>query len=268
MGDYTDYFNKIVTAAVNGRLLLMPDQDIATLNAPVGVHDGFPPETELEQNYQFLIAHGNIIAPNTGRPEVFFKAAYPNAYKDFWIASEMGARITSPGGLVVQEHQVPNRDKLISRIEAELTYFPGAFIEREKNCAITIALTDAADRMKAYNHLHRIAQEIARHDGIHIKSGAHPNNTHIELVPHGVDKGSAAEFFVSQTAFKDHLLVCIGDSEPDRDMMVVANDVDGISIGVGNFAPEIAHFSLKDCHAVQGFLTNVVAEVSRQLSLR
>ncbi|OFW87024.1 MAG: hypothetical protein A3B66_01940 [Alphaproteobacteria bacterium RIFCSPHIGHO2_02_FULL_46_13] len=263
MKNHTDCFNTIAQAAIEGRLLWMPDQDGATLLKPVGVHSGFEPETQLENDYQILIKAGNTIAPNTGRPEVFFEAAYPNIHKEFWIVSEMGARITSPGGAIVTENPVPNRDGLIQLLTKELEQFPGAFIEDGKNCAITLALTDAQDRMGAYNHLLRLTQEIARNDGIHIKSGDLPYNTHIELVPKGVDKGSGTEFFVSHEAFKDHLFVCIGDSRPDEDMMAVVNDVGGISIGVGIQSPENVHMRLKDHNDAQEFVHQVALKVAQ-----
>lgn len=261
MKNHTDCFNTIAQAAIDGRLLWMPDQDGATLLKPVGVHDGFEPETQLEEDYSILIRAGNTIVPNTGRPEIFFRAAYPNIYQNFWIVSEMGARITSPGGTIVAENSVPNRDNLIQFLTNELEKFPGAFIEDGKNCAITLALTNATDRMGAYNHLLRLTQDIARHDGIHIKAGDLPYNTHIELVPHGVDKGSGTEFFVNHDAFKDHLFVCIGDSAPDEDMMAVVNDINGISIGIGDKSPNNVHMRLKDHVEAQDFIHQIAQGV-------
>lgn len=261
MKNYTDYFNTIAKAAHQGRLLWMPDQDGATLLKPVGVHSGFDPETQLENDYRILIQAGNTIAPNTGRPEIFFKNAYPNLYNDFWIVSEMGARITSPGGEVVAEYPVPNRENLISRLALELESFPGSFIEDGKNCAITLALTNAEDRMGAYDHLLRITQDIARKDGIHIKSGDMPYNTHIELVPRNVDKGSGTEFFADHESFKNHLFVCVGDSAPDEDMMAVVNDIGGISIGVGDKSPNNAHLRFNDHIEVQAFIRQISEHV-------
>jgi trehalose-6-phosphatase len=265
MSNYSEYFNRITSAARHGKLLWMPDQDGATVMKPVGVHSGFEPETGLEDDYRILIKSGNTVVPNTGRPEIFFRAAYPNIHDQFWIVSEMGARITSPGGKIEFEKTLPNRDQLIDVLKRELEKFPGGFIEDGKVCAITLALTDADDRSGAYNHLLRLVGEMARGStDMHIKSGFLPYNTHIELVPSNVDKGSATEFFVNSEAFRDHLIVCIGDSDPDADMMAVANDVGGISIGVGPRAPGNTHIQFQDHEQVQLFIHQIAEHVSFQ----
>ncbi|MDY0029193.1 MAG: trehalose-phosphatase [Pseudobdellovibrionaceae bacterium] len=253
-----------VDAAIKGNLVWVPDQDGATVSCPVGIHTGFPAETELEKAYRILIDRGNIIFPISGRPEVFFDTAYPNLRNEFWIASEMGARITAPNGRLILSNPVPNRDTLIQLFEKEVLSFPGAKIEDGKTCAITLALTDATDRMKAFNHLKRVADEYARHDGVHIKSGSVPHNTHIEFVPQGIDKGSAAEFVVQ--TFPGKLIVSIGDSEPDVDMFVVFNDVGGYSIGVGPKAPDNCHTYLDTAQEGANFIIEVAREVERHFS--
>jgi HAD superfamily hydrolase (TIGR01484 family) len=259
---YASYFNRIALAATQGRLALLPDQDGATVMKPIGVHSGFEPETELEETYRTFLKAGNLIAPITGRPEIFFKSAYPNLHDKFWIASEMGARITAPGGHVLTEHPVPQRKELIDRISQQLEKFPGSFVEDGKTCAITIALTHTPDRIGAYSNMLRFANaHAAGNDGIHIKSGAAEYNTHIEFVPKGIDKGSATEFLLNQFTFKDRMVVCIGDTEPDRDMMAVVNDVGGISIGVGPNAPDIAHIVLPDHKSVQRYLGKIADSV-------
>jgi trehalose-phosphatase len=266
MAQYQGYFNRIVAAAKQGKLLWMPDQDGATVMKPVGVHSGFEPETDLERDYRILLNAGNAVVPNTGRPEIFFRAAYPNIHKDFWIVSEMGARITGPGGKIEFEKNLPNRTHLIEVLESELKNYPGGFIEDGKVCAITIALTGATERDKAYNHLLRLVSDMARGSSdMHIKSGFLPYNTHIELVPSNVDKGSATEFFVNHDAFKDHLIVCVGDSDPDADMMAVANDVGGISIGVGSRAPDNVHFSFQNPDQVQLFVRQLASCITNDM---
>lgn len=257
---FSPYFNRIVEAARNGNLVIMPDQDVATVMVPTGINVGFQPENFLQRQYEALMNEGNIIVGNTGRPYEFFRTAYPEIHERLWLCCEMGALIMSPDAQIIKQVELPHRERAIDIIARDLPYFPGAFIEGEKKCGITIAVSGVENREECLAHFCNLAFQIAsQNDGIHVRSGAHPQNSYVELSPDAVSKGIAAKLILNLPEFRDRLVVCIGDSEPDRDMMLAVNELGGISIGIGENCPEAAHFTLKDHTEAQDFI-HLIAE--------
>jgi trehalose 6-phosphate phosphatase len=83
-----------------------------------------------------------------------------------------------------------------------------------------------------------------------------------EILPAGSTKGTSIRAFMEQPPFLSRLPVYVGDDLTDEDAFAVVNDIDGISIRVGDEYGTLAQHHLPDVSQVLRWLENIPSPVS------
>ncbi len=245
--------------AAERKLGLMLDLDGATLHRKPAVHNPVEPDLEYDKALRILAENGCPVSINTGRPEIFVNNVFPTLTRaenlPLWIATETGARISGPNAQEEFSKGIQNIQSLRTHFADKAQNYQGAIIEDHKMCAITISLKHCPDdqRPDAYAHMLSVANEAAQNDsGISIIPIWKPDDVYIEIVPRGVDKGSAARHILQNKAFEGMKTFCFGDSPADEIMMAVVRDQGGCAIGVGESVPaHMQDINLSDYHALK-----------------
>ncbi len=234
---------RLIDAVINGKLLVVTDLDGALVNRKPAIHDPVEPDFELDAIFTQIQSAGNPVSINTGRPDIFVRNLFPSSSPNMWVATETGAHIAEPVSLKAAfKKAVEGHGQLVKLFHTLVPDYPGVIVEDHKSCAITLSLknVDPANIIRAYNHFQHIARQEAG-DVANIIAVHKPGiDTYIEIVPHGIDKGSATDFIFQKLLKSGSVPICFGDTVADQPMMAVVNDMNGVSFGVGDKAPDNA----------------------------
>ena len=81
----------------------------------------------------------------------------------------------------------------------------------------------------------------------------------LEIAPRSHSKGEAVRAFLDREPFSRRQPVFVGDDVTDEDGFVAVNDLDGLSVRVGDIDTSAARYSLPDVPAVRRWLENLLA---------
>lgn len=262
---------RLTEAVRNGRIIIVTDLDGALVTRKPAFHNPVPPDFDLENSFLRLQATGNQVAINTGRPDIFVRNLFPVAQNDMWVATETGALIIPPRSLTpVFKRAVEGHERLMSIFRNEVQKIDeNIIVEEYKTCAITINMAALPPEhiLGAYNHFQHIARQQAG-DIATVIAVHKPNiDTYIEIVPHGVDKGSATDYILQRIKSPNDVVICFGDTVADQPMMAAVNDAGGVSFGVGAKAPDNATVRLDTVDEARALVAKLAAEAAAQLRI-
>lgn len=268
--------NKIYELATKREIGLMLDLDGATLHRPPAIHDPVEPDHIYDLALQTLVLSGCPVAINTGRPEKFVHNAFPGLVqlKDvpLWISTETGAKIKGPNDTLEFSKPIPDIDHIRTELKEISRPFQGVIIEDHKTCAITISMKHCPDdeRRGAYDHMLETAYDVAAtREGIDIIAvWKDALDAYIELIPHGINKGTATSHIMSHQAWKNVTTIAFGDSKADEPMMAMVRNRDGFAVGVGKYLePHFQDVNFSNCNEAQKIIVTASKLVSGELSL-
>jgi len=133
-------------------------------------------------------------------------------------------------------------------LEGKITSYPGVMVER-KGASLALHYrnapqADAWVRSVAYAALTRLGSLYRLVEGKDV----------IELLPAVASKGAAIVRLMSQPPFAGRRPVFIGDDVSDESGFAAVNEMDGVSIHVGDAGPTLAKWRLPDVGAVRDWL--------------
>jgi len=267
---------KFYQSAADRTLALMLDLDGATLHRKPAIHNPVEPDLAYDAALRMLAENNCPVSINTGRPEIFVNNVFPFLTRQqglpLYIATETGAKIIGPNKIPLFSKAVPNIAALRARFAAEAEPYEGAIIEDHKMCAITISLKHCPDsiRTQAYDHMVTAAEKIKRDDSeINVIAIWKANDVYIEIVPNGVDKGTATLHMLDQAAFTGKTVFAFGDSKADEPMMAAVRDRGGYAIGVGEYIERhVQDINFTDYHVSQHHIQNAARLASGQITMR
>lgn len=262
------HVRKALHLASQRRVLVGVDLDGATLKHPPGKHDTHR-EHNLADHLIKISAHCPA-GPITGRPLMFVDTALdgllnnPGASKAF-AATEGGALIIDSTKSIIFQKSVGDVTALKSRFEDAVKKYPGAIFEEHTMCSLIIGLTNVSGLHvdQAYNEIRQMAFNVKDGlDAVGVLHGHHRGvNTHINIVPEGVNKGDALQTIMQQSFAHGMVPILFGDDKPDADMFRVAKECDGVTVGVGPNAPHNSDIILADHHQSQELIKWIAQNV-------
>ena len=129
---------------------------------------------------------------------------------------------------------------------------PGVVLE-DKGLALAIHYRQAPQQERAVKELaQRLVAQFARR--LQIQEG----KMVVELRPHGADKGTAIDKFITEPPFTGRVPVFVGDDATDEHGFEVVNRLRGISVHVGAVARTAARYSLPTVNDVHRWLETAV----------
>lgn len=269
--------NRIYEQAAQKNIGMMIDLDGATLHRPPAIHDPVEPDHAYDLALQTLVLNGCPVAINTGRPEKFVHNAFPGLVQlknvPLWISTETGAKIRGSNEELEFSKPIPDIDHIRTELKEISRPFQGVIIEDHKTCAITISMKQCSDdtRRGAYDHMLETANNFAAtRDGIDIIpvwKGA--MDAYIELIPHGVNKGTSTAHIMSHAAFQNVTTIAFGDSLADAPMMAMVRNRGGMAVGVGTYLEDhLQDINLTDYHEAQKVIVTASKLASGELTLQ
>lgn len=266
---------RIYTAASERTIATMLDLDGATLHRPPGVHSPVEPDLAYDGWLQTLANNGCPAGINTGRPMMFIQNVFPGFSK---MESPFVFKATETGARIIQNNDetfrkgVPDIGALRAKFSDVVKPYTGAIVEAHKACAITLSYkgTPMDARKAAYDHGVSVATQLAEGNKqinvISVWKGE--ADAYIEIVPAGINKGTAAHHMMDQDAYTGKTTITFGDSKADEAMMAVVRNRGGISIGVGNsISAELVDINLQTIDQARQILENVAGLVEKRLTV-
>jgi trehalose 6-phosphate phosphatase len=125
---------------------------------------------------------------------------------------------------------------------------PGVVLE-DKGLTLAIHYRQAPQQERAVKDLaHRLVDRFA--DRLQIQNG----KMVVELRPHGADKGTAIEKFMTEPPFTGRVPVFVGDDATDEPAFAAVNRLRGVSVHVGGIGSTAARYSLPTVGDVRRWL--------------
>lgn len=254
--------NVLAELALQGRLAFFLDVDKTLGSYEPAKHDGLDADHELTGLIRDLnrICDG-AVAIITGRPIRFLENIMPGFRP--YAATEHGSIVhdihTNDN---IAEHAVPGLRALRTEIERMFVLESGIVIEDHKTASLTVEFTKAADPERLSRALEKSIETFIsgkpQSENIRIKNGSIPGNYYIEILHNDANKGQALETLMAQDCFNGKIPVYIGDSSPDEEGMLKAQELGGFAIGVTGHSPACRDFYLEDYKAVRRYLRSLI----------
>jgi trehalose 6-phosphate phosphatase len=203
---------------------------------------------------QAIVANaGGAVALISGRSIADVDALFPGVRLP--VAGQHGAERRDAAGALVGN---PVAARELTGIRDELLTIarrhPGLRVE-DKGLAIALHYRHAP-QLAGYVHRAVRAIQARTGDDLQIQIGKRV----VELVPAGIDKGSAVQHFMQEPPFRGRTPVFVGDDVTDEHAFAIVNDLDGYSVKVGPGATS-ARWRLADVNAVREWLEQATPQL-------
>lgn len=257
--------SRMLTAKFNGKAGFMIDLDGASLQRPPQIHDPVQPDLDFDSTIHSIVSSGDFFSINTGRPEIFVRNVFPETMscrhdaQNLMIATENGACIRGADNFEFIS-PLRNLEQLSETFSIAAKNYEGTIIEVGKNYSITISCAKSQNKEDAFSSLLQLATDLANEeDAFAVISGMTPTDAYIELVNPYINKGVATDIMCSRiaTTMGARQVFSFGDSKADVPMWEEIKKHRGVSIGVGETAPEGADFYIPNYMVTQLLLRQV-----------
>ena len=170
----------------------------------------------------------------------------------FAVAGTHGSELRLPDGRI--ERSTSNRPPDTERCRLQ------AFVERNSGLLLEVKDTGMALHYRRAPGLEDEARQLILDvvDRLGPAFRLIDGKKVLEIVPCTHDKGAALRRFMRHPVYADRVPVFIGDDVTDEDGFLVINELEGISVKVGNVGETAANYSMPDVGAVRQWLEQVL----------
>lgn len=272
---------QIIRDIVEGRAAMAYDMDQTCANDTPGNHDKLPVNQELTDIFNYLTqrTHG-AVAILTGRPSIYLETVMPE-FKGI-RATENGAMIRvnyevlhKQNGHDIEMIKAIFRQECIDRLKAEIMTegntdnldLNALSVEDHKEQTLTLQFTgvcgDIQKREKFARRLVELANDLLHGEallqGYYEKHQVVRDNSYIEILPKGLDKGIALRNISKMHSFQGKTIYYAGDSRSaDESAMIIAQGTGGKGLGVTADAPDLCDIRFTDYKEHVAFWADIV----------
>lgn len=256
----------MLTAKFNAKAGFMIDLDGASVQRPPQIHDPVQADLDFDRTIHSILDSGIPFCINTGRPAIFVRNIFPTTITDhhrssshFMVSTEYGACIRGHTSFEMIS-SLPNKEELSKIFFEAAQGHPGAVFERGKEHSIAISCANARDKQRAFDKIYGLAKHHADIEGnFHVIGVMKPDDAYVELVNPYIHKGVATDLMCARitSTHGPRQFFAFGDTNPDIPMWEEIKKHGGVSIGVGETAPEGADFYIPNHMVTQLLLRQV-----------